>query len=79
MTPFIQSLISNQAQRVDRIPIRDAVKPVNPLIPEPIPRHTPISQKDQAHLIPPEIISNMNPPIQSKETQQIIIIIIINP
>ena len=36
MTPFIQSLISNQAQKVDRIPIKDAVKPVNPVIPEPI-------------------------------------------
>jgi hypothetical protein len=35
MTPLIQSLISNQAQKVDRIPIRDAVKPVNPVIPEP--------------------------------------------
>ena len=73
MTPFIQSLISNQAQRVDRIPIRDAVKPENPVIPEPIPRYTPISQKDQSHPIPPEIIANMNSPIQSKETQQKII------
>ncbi len=74
MTPFIQSLISNQAQKVDRIPIKDAVKPVNPVKPEPIPQYTPISQKDQSHPIPPEIITNMNSPTQSKETQQKIII-----
>jgi hypothetical protein len=35
MTPFIQSLISNQEKRIDRIPIRDAVKPVNQIIPQP--------------------------------------------
>jgi hypothetical protein len=51
----------------------DAVKPVNPVIPEPIPRYTPISQKDQSYPIPPRIITNMNSPIKSKETQQKII------
>ena len=66
-------MISNQTQKVDRIPINDAVKPVNPVIPEPIPKYTPISQKDQSHPIPPEIITNMNSPIQSKATQQKII------
>jgi hypothetical protein len=53
MTPFIQSFISNQAQMVDRIPIRDAVKPVGPIMPEPIRRYTPTSQKDQSHSVPP--------------------------
>ena len=38
MTPFIQSLISNQAQKVDKIPIKDAVKPINPVVPQPIPQ-----------------------------------------
>ena len=56
MTPFIQSLISNQAQKVDRIPIKDAVKPVNPVIPEPIPQAIPVPQKDQSHPIPPDIL-----------------------
>ncbi len=41
MTPFIQSLISNQAQNVDRITIKDAVKPVNPVVPKPIPQAIP--------------------------------------
>jgi hypothetical protein len=31
MTPVIQSIIANQAQKVDRIPIKDALKPVNPV------------------------------------------------
>ncbi len=31
MTPVIQSIIANQAQKVDRIPIKNAVKPVNPV------------------------------------------------
>ena len=68
MTPLIQSLISNQAQKVDRIPIRDAVKPVNPVIPEPIPIYTPISQKDHSHPIPPEILidSDFQLPIHNK-------------
>ncbi len=46
MAPFIQSLISNQAQWVDGIPIRDsdAVKPVHP-IPEPIHNHTNTTKK----------------------------------
>ncbi len=68
MTPFIQSLISNQSQKVDRIPINDAVKPVNPVIPEPIPQAIPIPQKDQSHPIPPNIItdSNIQLPIHNK-------------
>ena len=80
MTPFIQSLISNQAQKVDRIPIstnpvnptkptipisQDDVKPVNPVIPEPIPQYIPNPQTDQSH---PEITidSNIQPPIKNK-------------
>jgi hypothetical protein len=68
MTPFIQSLISNQAQKVDRIPIKDAVKPVNPVIPEPIPQAIPVPQKDQSHPIPPDIIidSDIQLPIHNK-------------
>jgi hypothetical protein len=70
MTPFIQSLISNQAQKVDRIPIKEAVKQVNPVIPKPPPQTIAVPQTDQSHPIPPEIITYMNLPIQSKETQQ---------
>ena len=44
MTPFIQSLISNQAQKVDKIPIKDAVKPINPVVPQPIPQSIPVPQ-----------------------------------
>jgi hypothetical protein len=66
MTPFIQSLISNQAQKVDSI--EDAVKPVNPVIPEPIPQAIPMPEKDQSHPIPPDIIidSNIQLPIHNK-------------
>jgi hypothetical protein len=68
MTPFIQSLISNQAQKVDRIPIKDAVKPVNPVIPEPPPQAIPVPQNDQSHPIPPDIIfdSDIQLPIHNK-------------
>jgi hypothetical protein len=68
MTPFIQSLISNQAQKVDRIPIKDAVKPVNPVIPEPPEQYKPNPQTDQSHPIPPEILidSNIQIPIHNK-------------
>jgi hypothetical protein len=80
MTPFIQSLISNQAQKVDRIPIKDAVKPINPVVPQPIPQSIPVPQV-QSHPIPqgwedlkgprapPEIIMDKLP-IQSKKTQK---------
>ncbi len=51
MTSFIESLIPNQAQKVDWIPVKDAVKPVNPVIPEPIPQAIPTPQKDQSHPI----------------------------
>jgi hypothetical protein len=72
MTPLIQSIISNQAQHVP--PIKEAVKPLNPVVKEPIktpiiktpitqkpqqPPVIPIPQKDQSHPIPPEVI---NPP-----------------
>jgi hypothetical protein len=70
MTPLMQSIISNQMQKVDRIPVKDAVKPINPVIPEPIPQAIPIPQKDQSHPIPPELITNMDLPIPSKQTQQ---------
>lgn len=71
MTPFIQSLISNQAQRVDRIPTNPIntktppisqgdVKPINPVISEPIPQYVPNPQTDQSHPIPPEIIMDSN-------------------
>ena len=72
MTPFIQSIISNQAQKVDRTPIpsnpkkppqaisQDDVKPVNPVIPKPIEKYTPNPQTDQSHPIPPEIIMDSN-------------------
>ena len=60
MTPFIQSIISNQAQKVDRIPIKDAVKPVNPVIPEPPEQYKPNPQTDQSHPIPPEILIDSN-------------------
>ncbi len=51
-------------QKTDRISIKDAVKPVNPVISEPIP----IPQTDQSHPIPPEIIidSNIQLPIHNK-------------
>ena len=70
MTPFIQSLISNQAQKVDKIPIKDAVKPINPVVPQPPPQ-LPVPQV-QSHPIPPEIIMDKLP-IQSKKTQEKII------
>lgn len=72
MTPFIQSIISNQAQKVDKTPIpsnpkkppqaisQDDVKPVNPVIPKPIEKYTPNPQTDQSHPIPPEIIMDSN-------------------
>jgi hypothetical protein len=68
MTPFIQSLISNQAQKVDRIPIKDAVKPVNPVIPKPPPQTIPVPQTDQSHPIPPDIIidSDIQLPMHNK-------------
>jgi hypothetical protein len=68
MTPFIQSLISNQAQKVDRIPMKDAVKPVNPVIPEPPPQAIPVPQKDQSHPIPSDIIidADIQLPIHNK-------------
>jgi hypothetical protein len=71
MTPFIQSLISNQAQKVDKIPIKDAVKPINPVVPQPIPQSIQVPQV-QSHPIPPEIIMDKLP-IQSKKTQKKII------
>ena len=76
MTPLIQSLISNQAQKVDRIPIRDAVKPVNPVLNKPPPQAIPISQKDQSHPIPPDIVDVQSPihnkPINQKNLQKIV-------
>ena len=68
MTPLIQSIISNQAQKTDKIPIKDTVKPLNPVIPEPPPQPIPIPQKDQSHPIPPEIIidSNFQIPMHNK-------------
>jgi hypothetical protein len=68
MTPLIQSIISNQAQKVDRIPIKDAVKPVNPVLTKPPPQKIPISQKDHSHPIPPEIImdSDIHLPMHNK-------------
>jgi hypothetical protein len=68
MTPMIQSLISNQAQKVDRIPIKDAVKPVNPVLNKPPPQAIPISQKDHSHPLPPEILidSDFQSPIHNK-------------
>jgi len=68
MTPLIQSLISNQAQKVDRIPIKDAVKPVNPVLNKPPPQAIPISQKDHSHPLPPEILidSDFQLPIHNK-------------
>ena len=50
MTPVIQSIIANQAQKVDRIPIKEAVKPVNPVIPKPPPQVIPVPT-DQSHPI----------------------------
>jgi hypothetical protein len=68
MTPVIQSIIANQAQKVDRIPIKEAVKPVNPVIPKPPPQVIPNPQTDQSHPIPPEIImdSDIQIPIHNK-------------
>jgi hypothetical protein len=67
MTPMIQSIIANQAQKVDRIPIKEAVKPVNPIIPKPPPQVIPVPT-DQSHPIPPEIImdSDIQIPIHNK-------------
>jgi hypothetical protein len=58
VTPFIQSLIANQEQKVDKIPIKEAVKPFKPVIPKSPPQAIPIPQKDQLHPIPPNIISD---------------------
>ncbi len=68
MTPVIQSIIANQAQKVDRIPIKDAVKPVNPVLPKPPPQAIPIPKKDQSHPIQPEIIidSDIQLPLHNK-------------
>ncbi len=68
MPPMIQSIIANQAQKVDRIPIKEAVKPVNPIIPKPPPQTIPNPQTDQSHPIPPEIImdSDVQIPIHNK-------------
>ncbi len=66
-------------QKVDRIPIKDAVKLITPVIPEPIPQAIPIPQKDQSHPIPPELTSNMNLPIESIQTHQKLIKKIIKP
>ena len=60
MTPMIQSIIANQPQKVDRIPIKEAVKPVNPIIPKPPPQTIPNPQTDQSHPIPPEISMDSN-------------------
>ena len=71
MTPFIQSIISNQAQKVSRIPISEGdVKPVNPVIHKPPPQTIPVPQTDQSHPIPPEIImdSNISSLIHDKHT-----------
>ena len=71
MTPFIQSIISNQ-QKVSRIPISEGdVKPVNPVISQPKPQYTPNPQTDQSRPIPPEIImdSNVSSSIHDKHTQ----------
>ena len=67
-TQQLQSLISNQAQKVDKIPIKDAVKPINPVVPQPIPQSIQVPQV-QSHPIPPEIIMDKLP-IQSKKTQK---------
>jgi hypothetical protein len=68
MAPMIQSIISNQAQKVDGIPIKEAVKPLNPVIPKPPPQTIPVPQTDQSHPIPPEIImdSDIQLPIHNK-------------
>ncbi len=63
-------MISNQTQKVDRIPIKEAVKPVNPVKPEPIPQAIPIPQKDQSHPIPPGIITNIKLPIKKTNPNQ---------
>ena len=71
MTPFIQSIISNQ-QKVSRIPISEGdVKPVNPVISQPKPQYTPNPQTDQSRPIPPEIImdSDVSSLIHDKHTQ----------
>jgi hypothetical protein len=71
MTPFIQSIVSNQAQKRDRIPIKGAVIPINPVKPKPsqvIPR----SQTHQSHPIPPDIIidTDIQLPIHKTRTTQ---------
>ena len=68
MTPVRQSIIANQTQKNDRIPIKDAVKPINPVIPKAPPQTIPVPQNDQSHPIPPEIIieSNIELPIHNK-------------
>jgi hypothetical protein len=47
MTPFIQSLISNQAHKKSRIPISEGdVKPINPIYPKTPTLAIPIPQDD---------------------------------
>jgi hypothetical protein len=56
MTPVIQLVIANQAQKVDRIPIQEEVKPSSKTYKaKPPPRAIPIQQKDQSYPIQPEI------------------------
>ena len=68
MTPFIQSLISNQAQRVDRIPV-NPVNPVNPINP----KTPPISQGDVKPVNPviPEPIPQYVPNPQTDQSHPI--------
>ncbi len=73
MTPMIQSIISNQAQKVGRIPIKEAVKPINPEIAKPPPQAIPVPQTDQSRPIPPDIImdSDVRLPMHNKHIEHI--------
>ena len=62
----IQQVTTSISTNKDKI--KDQIKPVNPVIPEPIPQFVPNPQSDQSHPIPPDITidSNISNPIHNK-------------
>ncbi len=62
----IQQVTTNISTTKDKI--KDEIKPINPVIPEPIPQYVPNPQSDQSNPIPPDILidSNISTPIHNK-------------
>ena len=63
----IQQVTTNISKTKDKI--KDEIKPINPVIPEPIPQYVPNPQSDQSHPIPPDIVidSNISTSIHNKQ------------